>query len=66
MAVRPLAFGLRFRDGARTLRVRSQERDPRRYVLEDSRRDGPSREREHASLAGALRDFARTWRHRLH
>ena len=63
MAIRPLAFGLRFRDKGRTLRVHSQER---RHIVEDSRSGAGTRRREHASLSGALRDFAKTWRHRLH
>ena len=66
MATRPLAFGLRFRDKGRTLRVRAHEARPKRYVIEDCRGGGETRRREHASLAGALRDFATTWRHRLH
>ncbi len=66
MATRPLAFGLRFRDKGRTLRVRPHERRPHRYVIEDSRGGGATRRREHPSLSGALRDFATTWRHRLH
>jgi hypothetical protein len=66
MAARPLAFGLRFRDKGRTVRVRPHERKPHRYVIEDSRDGGGTRRREHPSLSGALRDFATTWRHRLH
>ena len=68
MASRPLAFGLRFRDKdkGRTLRVRSQGGKPQRYVIEDSRAGDETRRREHPSLSGALRDFATTWRHRLH
>jgi hypothetical protein len=66
MATRPLAFGLRFRDKGRTVRVHAREKAPRRYVVED-RRDGQvARRREHASLSDALRDFAGTWRGRLH
>jgi hypothetical protein len=66
MATRPLAFGLRFRDKGRTLRVRPHKGRPQRYVIEDSRSSGETRRREHPSLSGALRDFATTWRHRLH
>ena len=66
MAARPLAFGLRFRDRGRTVRVRPHDRKPQRYVIEDSRGGDETRRREHASLSGALRDFATTWRHRLH
>ena len=63
---RPLAFGVRLRDGDRTLRVSAHERDPRRYVVEDTHTGRSRRTREHASLTDALRDLARTWRQRLH
>ena len=66
MAVRPFAFGVRLRDGERTVRVRSHSRDASRYVVEDSRNRGKTRQREHKSLASALRDAASTWRGRLH
>ena len=66
MAIRPLSFGIRFKDnrGGRTIRVNAHERDPKRYVLEVLQ-DGRSKRREHASLSWALRDFASTWRNRL-
>ena len=66
MAARPLAFGLRFRDKGRTVRVRPHEGKPRSYVIEDCHDGHETRRREHPSLSGALRDFATTWRHRLH
>lgn len=66
MSVRPLAFGVRLRDKGRTVRVRPHDRKPQRYVVEDSRDGGKTRRREHASLSGALRDLASTWRGRLH
>jgi hypothetical protein len=66
MAVRPFAFGVRLRDGERTVRVRASSRDASRYVVEDSRGRGATRKREHMSLASALRDAASTWRGRLH
>lgn len=66
MSSRPLAFGIRFRDKGRTLRVRADEREPQRYVVEDSRAGRESRRRVHPSLSEALRDFAESWRHRLH
>ena len=65
MSARPLAFGIRFRDKGRTLRVRGNE-GQRGYVVEDTRGGRPTRRREHASLGSALRDFAAAWRGRLH
>ncbi len=64
-ARRPLSFGIRYRDKGRTVRVRASKRDPRRYVVEVGTR-GKSQRREHGSLGGALRDFAASWRSRLH
>ena len=68
MATRPLAFGVRMNDKSRgrSVRVLQSQRDPRRYLVEDSRRGRKPQQREHASLSGALRDLARTWRGRLH
>lgn len=68
MATRPLAFGVRMRDKktGRTVRVLQNQRDPHRYRIEDARRGGETRRREHDSLGDALRDLARTWRGRLH
>ena len=65
MAVRPLAFGARLRDKGRTVRVRSHEKDARRYVVEDSDTGRATKRREHPDLQGALRDLASTWRGRL-
>jgi len=65
MACRPLAFGARFVEGERTVRIAANARDPRRYTVEVSRKGGPSRRREHPSLVEALRDFAAAWRARL-
>lgn len=66
MAKRSLAFGVRLRAGERTVRVRARSGGSGRYVVE-VRREGAAKERrEHASLAGALRDCARAWRSRLH
>ena len=65
MSIRPLAFGVRFRDKGRTVKVRQDMRRPHRYVVEDSRKGRATRQREHSSLAGALKDFASTWRTRL-
>jgi hypothetical protein len=64
MAVRPLVFGARLRHGERTLRVRRRDREG--YVVEDGDPRRGTRRRDHASLEGALRDLARTWRSRLH
>ena len=68
MAIRPLAFGVRLRDKdrARTVRVLQDRRDPRRYRIVDTGKERPTREREHGSLRGVLRDLATTWRGRLH
>ena len=64
MATRPLAFGVRFRDGARTVRVR-QGRDSG-YVLEVLRDGRPKQRAAHPELGSALRAFAQAWRQRLH
>ena len=66
MAIRPLVFGARLRHGERTLSVRRRERDARGYVVEDGHAKRETQRRDHASLDGALRDLARTWRSRLH
>ncbi len=66
MAVRPLVFGARLRQSGRTLRVRRNDRDARRYVVEDSDPRRATQRRDHLSLEGALRDLAHTWRARLH
>jgi hypothetical protein len=66
MARRSLAFGIRFRDKGRTLRVRGYQGTERGYVVEDARPGRPVRLRAHTTLTGALRDFAATWRARLH
>jgi hypothetical protein len=66
MAVRALAFGVRLRDGGRTLRVRKSGATGRGYVVEDRDASRAARRRDHVSLEGALRDVARAWRARLH
>jgi hypothetical protein len=66
MARRALAFGIRFRDKGRTLRVRVNESGEGGYRVEDARSGRPVRRRDHGSLSSALRDFAATWRGRLH
>jgi hypothetical protein len=65
MALRPFAFGVRLRDKNRTLRVHGKAKGARGYVVEDARKAGKSRRREHDSLTDALRDAASTWRNRL-
>ena len=64
MAIKPLTFGLRLRDKGRTVRVRQD--DKRRYVVEDSQKGRRTNQRSHASLGGAIKDAASTWRGRLH
>lgn len=68
MATRPLAFGVKLRDRSRsrTVRVLQDQRDPRRYRVEESRTGRKTQRREHRSLAGALGDLASSWRRRLH
>ncbi|TFG96723.1 MAG: hypothetical protein E4H11_02960 [Myxococcales bacterium] len=66
MAIRPLAFGVRFSDKGRTLRVHGTHASERGFVVEDARSGRPLRRRAHDSLGAALRDFATTWRSRLH
>jgi len=66
MATRPFAFGARFRDGDRTVRVYAKSVEPQRYITEVRKRGKQTKTREHASLPGALRAFAQAWRDRLH
>ena len=68
MALRPLAFSVRLRDKekGRTLRVRNDPKDTRRFVLEDARAGEPTRTRRFTSLPDAVQDAAATWRKRLH
>ena len=66
MALRPLSFGLRFREKGRTLRVRASQNDPKRYVVEVESRGKQTRRRDHPSLVAAVQDFAQSWRDRLH
>lgn len=64
MAIKPFSFGLRLRDKGRTVQVRQDAK--RRYVVEDAQKGGRTSRRAHASLGGAIRDAASTWRGRLH
>jgi hypothetical protein len=67
MALRPFAFSVRLRDRdkGRTLHVRNDPKNPRRFLLEDERAGEPTRVRRHGSAASAVRDAAATWRKRL-
>jgi hypothetical protein len=57
---------MRDKKRGRTVRVLQSQRDPSRYLIEDSRKGSETRQREHDSLPGALRDLASIWRSRLH
>ncbi|MCH2169651.1 hypothetical protein MK489_02615 [Myxococcota bacterium] len=65
MATRPFAFGARFKDGDRTVRVYPKSVSPQRYITEVSKRGKQTKTREHTSLPGALQTFAQAWRSRL-
>lgn len=64
MALRPLVFGARLKEKGRSVRVRAGKGKSKGYVVEDVR-GGKTRRRDHATLDGALRDLASTWRGRL-
>lgn len=68
MALRPFAFSVRLRDKekGRTLRVKNDPQDTRRFLLEDARDGEVSRVRRFSSLPEAIEDAASTWRKRLH
>ncbi|HKJ23574.1 MAG TPA: hypothetical protein VKB65_02040 [Myxococcota bacterium] len=65
MATRPFAFGARFVEKGRTVRIQADPLGTGRYTVEASC-GGSSRRTEHASLTDAVRHFAATWRARLH
>lgn len=65
MALRPLAFGARFRSRGRTVKIDTDECS-RRYVVQVERAGRDAERREHATQHGALRDFVAAWRARLH
>ena len=65
MTRKAFTFGIRLRDKERTLKLGQDPKKPRRYVVEDSRRGSPTKQREHGTLASAFRDAASTWRSRL-
>ena len=64
MATRPLAFGARFVENGRTVRIQRDPSSAEGYTVETSG-NGSSRVTEHASFAAAVRDFAASWRARL-
>lgn len=66
MASRPFAFGARFKENGRTVRVGASRRDPKRYTVEVSRDGRRTRKQDHGTLTEAMRDFAASWRERLH
>ncbi len=66
MASRPFAFGARFSEKGRTVRIRQSAATPGRYAVERSQRGGATRVSEHPSLVAAIREFAAAWRGRLH
>ena len=66
MAMRPLAFGARFREEGRTVKVYAGDGGRAEYVVEVRREGKRTRRSEHASLPAALRVFAQAWRSRLH
>ena len=66
MAVRPLAFGAHFKKNGRSVRVRKDEATARGYIVEVGRVGKKPQARDHGTLQGALRDFAASWRARLH
>lgn len=67
MARRPFSFGVRLRDGERdqTLRIRACDDPGRGFWVEREKPGTPIERRRHDSLAEAVRDGARSWRHRL-
>ncbi len=64
MAVRPLTFGMHYREKGRSVRVRANHSAPERYVVEVERDSKTTRE-DYPSLSWALRAFANSWRNRL-
>jgi len=65
MALRPFVFGARLSEKGRSVRVRAGKGKSGGYVVEETR-GRKTRQREHATLQGALRDMASSWRGRLH
>ncbi len=65
MAKRAFAFGARFKGNGRTVKIRKDGRSRESYVVEVTNK-GRSTQRQHDDLGGALKDFASSWRARLH
>jgi hypothetical protein len=65
MAKRALAFGARFKGNGRTVKVRKDGRSGKSYEVEITK-NGRRSQRQHDDLGGALKDFASSWRSRLH
>ena len=66
MAKRALAFGARFSSKGRSVSVKKSQRKPKGYEVE-IRRDGRrTRRSQHDDLGSAVKDFAASWRARLH
>lgn len=65
MACRPLAFGARFSEHGRTVRLRQDPTTPSHYAVEIQQDGEPPRVSEHASLPDAVRRFSAAWRARL-
>ena len=66
MAKRALAFGARFKGNGRTVKVQKDGRSKGSYEVEVSRKGRGTERRQHEDLGGALKDFASSWRSRLH
>ncbi|NQZ98249.1 MAG: hypothetical protein HRU01_17180 [Myxococcales bacterium] len=65
MAIRPLAFGARFKDNGRTVRVNAKQGNSMGYEVTVERRGKKTRRSEHSDLTAALSKFASAWRGRL-
>lgn len=65
MARRPFAFGARFSENGRTVRLRQDPRAPAQYAVEILREGTPPIVSHHPDLATAVRRFSTAWRARL-
>jgi len=66
MTCRPLAFGARFTENRRTVRLRQDPAAPDRYAVEIVREGEAPRVTHHDTLPDAVRRFSAAWRARLH